>query len=494
MEREIADPDYVESLTDTTAAPGDTGAPPAGHRLRYMVFVPEPKTTMIMGDRLLDGDVAPTAGPLGYPGFSVLTNENVFVDVRKKTMFQGHDAVVVQTLSDWTQYSTGKTSHYAYENMELTAAGGVIIGSVSNLGPGGADIQPTSGDAVPGVRSYDGLRTALLASHATGFNAARITWGAFDTLRNVLGFTPSQSSSTFKTVVGSGFAALPALGALGGEVINIIEAVDPPSVGIQLTSNDKIAVSTSQRVQSYAGGGFEFMGGFATDGWGATPDPKHPDASGATLPGSVFNVNVTRTVAIEALLSAELFSVASTTVDAGYKVDVNAIGPVTVASRMDETVLMGQTITLGKNVPAPALINIGLNPMNQRATQTLTVEATDAIKIGPKPTKSIEIGTSGQGAWEPNNITNELWAYAKQTTVMCQNYALRISEDDSRIELNRGTSQYVRIQNNVVTVKSGDYSVEVTDSSVSLKGPNNNNLVINSSGLRFRGKQFKFEP
>src|SRR3954462_13187508 len=74
--------------------PEDKGKFGANQRLRFVV--PTPATTLVLGQRWADDP------PFGFSGASLRTTANLFVDIKERTLFQGHSTVTFQTTETWT--------------------------------------------------------------------------------------------------------------------------------------------------------------------------------------------------------------------------------------------------------------------------------------------------------------------------------------------------------------------------------------------------------
>ncbi len=349
-------PDEDEARRDLPQPPPQ---PETTQRLR--ISVPVPATELLLGQRLPPGAPALPAQPpgpnqpaldlqqdpgFGYPGFTLSTQAGAFVDVKERSVWQGHETVTFQSA----------------QSVDVIAGRSVCISSVPQ------DVFPA--DAPRGLfvdtTRFATARTDQLRRYTIEYNVGIEARALLSALRAVLSAKWLTLPFKLLSLAGSGAGVVMSGLAIGKAAP---EEMEPPP-GVQVTSSDPIFLASGAGQNFYAAGGFSFVGGVPV-GAGKLPIPAG------------FTVSVPMGVALMGGTTADLFGMFTASLHAGLIADVAAIKSAGLYSRMGEAEVIGATVQLGSKVPGKQILKYRVNPLFQRATTKVTLSALKSVEVDP---------------------------------------------------------------------------------------------------------------
>lgn len=326
---------------------------------RLRIVVPVPATHLLLGQRLPSGTLMPQQTgegerPMldvndpgfGYPGFTLSTEAGGFVDVKERSVWQGHDTVTFQSA----------------KSVDVIAARAVCISSVPQ------DAFPADlprGMFVDTTR-FATARTDQLRRYTIEYNAGMEARAVLGTLRAVL--SAKWHTLPFKLLALAGAGSSAVMSAIGIAKAAPAEMEPPP--GVQVTSSDPIFLASGAGQNFYAAGGFSFVGGVPV-GKGKIPIPAG------------FTVSVPMGVALMGGTTADMFGAFTASVHAGLIADIAAIKDTGVFARTGEASVVGGTVKLGSKVPGKEILKFKANPLFQRPTTKVTISALKAVEVDP---------------------------------------------------------------------------------------------------------------
>lgn len=335
--------------------------PHADTTQRLRIVVPVPATHLLLGQRLPAGmpvlplqtgggerpmlDVATDPG-FGYPGFTLSTEAGGFVDVKERSVWQGHDTVTFQSA----------------KSVDVIAARSVCISSVPQ---DAFPADPPRGMYVDTTR-FATARTDQLRRYTIEYNTGMEARHLFTAVKSVLSAgwltLPFKALSVFAAGAGA---------VLSGVAIGTAapKEMEPPA-GVQITSSDPIFLASGAGQNFYAAGGFSFVGGVPV-GKGKVPIPAG------------FTVSVPLGVALMGGTTADLFGAATASVHAGLIADIAAIKETGVFARLGEAIVVGGTVKLGSKLPGKEILRFKANPLFQRPTTKVTISALKTVEVDP---------------------------------------------------------------------------------------------------------------
>jgi hypothetical protein len=313
-------------------------APPeelTSHAQHWRLHVPRPATTLMLGQRVpetVDQEAAD-----GYPGVTLHTEAGVFVDVRERTVWQGHDVIAFQ--STW--------------NTEVHGGHAVVIGATAW---NEAKTEPTSGTHVGRTRGQDRLY-AQLRRQALGVNdelLRREAIGAAKTFVNTpLKFGPI-AKGMFSLVKRGVTGVLPLLIRSG-----TLKPDAEPGTGVYISSNAGVFVGSESSTTLYARKGFNILAGGRA---------------------SSFYAQASGTATLASATSAEVFGLSNASLASMGNVDATAGLNAALVAKRGVAIVVGPTVTVGSQAPGPLVARqIGVNPALLRPTTKLTLEAVESI-------------------------------------------------------------------------------------------------------------------
>jgi len=338
--------------------PQPPAQPETTQRLR--ISVPVPATELLLGQRLPAGSAPapPAPGPnqpvicveqdpgFGYPGVTLSTQAGAFVDVKERSVWQGHDTVTFQS----------------GESLDVIARKSVCISSVPE------DAFPA--DAPRGLfvdtTRFATARTDQLRRYTIEYNTGIEARALLSALRAVLSAKWLTLPFKLLSLVGAGAGVVMSGIAMG----KAAPADMQPPAGVQITSSDPIFLASGAGQNFYAAGGFSFVGGVPI-GKGKVPIP------------SSFSVSVPMSVSLVGGLTADMFGTITASLHAGGIADIAAIKSAGVFSRMGEAELIGATVKVGSKLPGEQILKYKANVLFQRPTTKVTISALKTVEIDP---------------------------------------------------------------------------------------------------------------
>jgi hypothetical protein len=340
----MARPDEDQPNRTLPAAP-----PPEQTTQHWRVQVPKPATTLMLGQRVpaLGNEAAD-----GYPGVSLHTAAGCFVDVRERTVWQGHEVIAFQSL--W--------------NAELHAGHAVVLGATRW---DESDTEPLAGDHVKRTHGQDQLYTQL-REQLTWMDASKVAWETMGLVKSLITFDFGKAA-LFKamgmaaTTKGIGEVAI----GLGMDVSSLahlpIGSLEP-AAGVHVTSHDGLFIGAGGATNMFSQGGFSMIAG----------------------PAGSFKVHAPIGATVAAGLTVEMFALATASVTAGYSSTVSAIMSASLVSKMGDAKVVGKTVSLGKIVHGPEVLKTAVNPAFLRPTSKLEMEAVETISAKTAPLGNIK--------------------------------------------------------------------------------------------------------
>ncbi len=416
-----------------TDLPADTGTLGTLQRLHFNV--PNPATMLVLGERWKDDPA------FGYKGASLKTAENLFVDIAHKTLFQGHETVVFQTLATWTQYSSDATFIQSAKNLDLTAASQLVLSSVPDTGhtpPVGADIRPLTGNDFPSVATYTDLRDTLLADLKTEIASLKDKAQALETALAKVG-APYRASDT------------------GTEVDKITDAAGSLRVGhagdkagIGIVSKQPVLVATSAEFLASA-----VMGCHITAGTDSTEADASVFASRDAL------VRAGRDVTVQSARHAVLHGVASA--------EVSSHATALLAAREGTAAVLAPTVLLGKKDPSRALGDFDFEVGTQKPTDTVAVESTKLTSVDSGDKVDVKAATKVTIAVGDFSVVIE----GSSVTVGTPSAQTLVKITSGKIEINGSPTDNVVVKagSGVTLTGGGASTVSAKSSGVSISGP-----------------------
>lgn len=421
--------------TFNTTLPEDKGK--YGTLQRLMFVIPNPATTLLLGERYKDDP------PFGYTGASLKTDVNLFIDIKAKTLYQGHDAVVWQTPATWTQYVTGLTTVYGKANVDVTSGTALLLCAVPPGGEvTGADLKVHHGAEIPAVKSYVPIRENLVKEQQRRLK----TW---PTVASKVLAEEAKLGTPF-TAANMGDWTGHADAVLGS--VLAAEGSGPEHAGIGLVSKDPIGMYSSGKVVASGVAGVTLLAGD-----NETPEDLHAYAS--------------RNVDLRAGERAEMFAVKSAAVEGGAQADLSSFGPTLVSSRNVAATVLGKDVNIGALAPASYLGAFeGIKPASQVPTDNVTVQTKVLTKVESEQNIEVEAKT--------------------QVTITVGNFTIVVKTDQIKIGQKSGPIS-ATIKADKVTITTGPDTVELKPGSgVTVKSAGSQ-VVTAPSGVTVAGPMIK---
>lgn len=414
-----------------TALPEDTGD--LGKLQRLHFNIPNPHTMLVLGERWKDDPA------FGYQGASLRTDQHLFFDITRKTLFQGHEAVVFQTTATFTQYSSDATFVHAAKNLDLTSASQLVLSALPDTGhspPVGADMQALTGDDLPTVATYTDLRDSLLSRQGEAVDQLKSVASALDDALKKLG-SHYRAGET---------EALVTKTRNGEDSLRVGHT--STAAGIGLVSEHPVVVTTHAEVLSHAVKGYHLAAGTSDD-------------------AADVDLFASRDVAAHAGRDAVFQAQRHAVVEGVESASVSSHGPALLASRAGRAEVLAPDVLLGSKAPGGVL---GVFPFDHG-----TQKATDNVKVESNTLTSVDSGDKVD-IKAANKVTIAVGDFkvmieTSKLTVGTASGVSLMEIKNGEITITTGSVDSVKMKIGGTTITSGASTVATKASGVSIAGP-----------------------
>ena len=299
----------------------------------WRVFVPRPKTALLLGQRVPKGEHEPA---MGYPGVNVATEASFFADITERTVWQGHQTIAFQSPA----------------NAELHAGRAVVLGAT---GWKESDVDPASGEQLGQTGGQNHLYKQI-RDQALGFAAASQAKALNNIVKTMVNYPFLDFPGTPLAFFGFATAAY-ALGSAIEKEVRLGKSDHPvPNPGLYLSSHKGIFLASNFGTSINAATTFDVMA------------------------GATASVHAGATATYSAGIKLELFANAKVGIGAGYGVDIAALKEVAVISKLGNAKVRGVTVEIGSQKPGTEVFKgLKLTPFFAHPTVSLKLEALKSI-------------------------------------------------------------------------------------------------------------------
>lgn len=322
---------------------------------RLRMHIPNPYTHFLLGQRATSNPV------FGYSGISLQTDEHFFFDIKKKSLFQSEQAVLMQTQDNWQQVSQNLMELSSPTAVKVVG-GQVFLGAITSPTP--PSFNPNHGEA-PQAVAPNNLQPL--------FEQVKSSASTWDTVASILGIL---HSSVFLTKpdpnLNSWLPFLESLYGIGKDAFGLLpdSGGAAPSKDVSIYGQSGVSVMTPAGIMSVAQG-----------------DVK-------SIAGGDTGITSVKYSTMQAGIGAKCFGGFKASVEAGLYAEVKAASTVGVASLRGKAEMKGKEIEIGAD--KPNLAQVATRKIELKATQEIHAEAGQALhmKAGNEAhleTKKVEV-------------------------------------------------------------------------------------------------------
>lgn len=400
-------------------------------RLRF--HIPNPYTHFLLGQRA-------TSNPtFGYSGVSLQTDENFFFDIKKKSVFQSEQFVLMQTNDVWQQVSQ--------KRMELSSPAAVkVVGGQVFLGaidkPKAPAFNPNNGETPTPVDPND------VDPSMAQVRKSAATW---DRVAGILGLIHSTVFLTKpERTLNSFLPFLESLGGIAKDGYGQLAGADPaPSSGdVSIYGEKGVSLLTKAGLMSVAEGDVKFLSG------------------GDTGITSVYYSTM------QAGIGAKCFGGFKASVEAGLYAEVKAASTVGVASLRGKAELKGKEVEIGGDKPNMA--QVATRKIEMKATQEIHAQAGQAVHVKAGSEAKVE--------------TKKLDVKAEEVVhIQVGSFCIEVKPDGIKIgKGSNGTPSdpIISIDGDTISITSSGMGSKITKNRVFI-GKQGTNMTVADSGTVF---------
>lgn len=400
-------------------------------RLRF--HIPNPYTHFLLGQR------ATTNPTFGYSGVSLQTDENFFFDIKKKSVFQSEQFVLMQTRDNWQQVSQNLMELSSPTAVKVVG-GQVFLGAIEAPTP--PAFNPNNGETPQAVapNNLQPMMAQVLKSAAT-----------WDRVASILGIL---HSSVFLTKPDPNFNSfVPFLESLAGiakDAYGQLAGSGPatPAKDVSIYGHGGVNVLTPASLMAVAEGDVKFLSG------------------GDTGITSVMYST------LQAGIGAKCFGGFKASVEAGLYAEVKAASTVGVASLRGKAELKGKDIEIGAD--KPNLAQVATRKIEMKATQEIHAEAGQSVHVKAGTEAKVE--------------TKKVEVKAEEV-VHIQVGAFCIEVKPDGIKIGKGSNgtpsdPIISIDGDTISISSSGMGSKITKNRVFI-GKQGTNMTVADSGTVF---------
>lgn len=409
---------------------------------RLRIHIPNPYTHFLLGQHV-------TSDPaFGYSGVSLQTDEHFFADIKKKSVFQSENFVLMQTKDNWQQVSE-KLMELSSPAAVKVVGGQVFLGAIEE--PSAPEFNPNNGEEPEAVapNNLQPLFDQVLKSSSTWANVAE----ALEAIHSTVFLTlPDPNLASWLPFLES----LYGLGKTAYERLAGSEEEAEPAGNVSIYGQTGVSVLTPAKFMLVA-----------------EEDVK-------SMSGGNTGITAVKYATMQAGIGAKCIGGFKASVEAGLYAEVKAASTVGVSSLRGKLEAKGKVVEIGAHAPNLA----------QVATKEIELKATEEIKLDSKEDVHLESGRHTHV-----ESKKDIKVEAKEAVhIQVGSYCIEIKTD--AIKIGKGSDgtpsdPIITIKGSNIILHSGSMDLKVGKSAINVGNRSTYVNVLDSGNVLVKGSLIK---